>query len=190
MDYIELTCVVEPAEPFSEIIIARLAELGFDMFDETEDGFKAYIQKDDFPLHYAVAFEDLEAKVKCSEKHIPYTNWNAVWESNFEPVVVDDFVAIRADFHKPIAVVEYELVITPKMSFGTGHHATTAMMIGMMETIDLTGKNIFDFGTGTGVLAILAEKCGHKALYLSGGGVAASSIVATPSEAKQLRDQY
>ena len=92
------------------------------------------------------------------------TNWNAVWESNFQPVLVDDFVAVRADFHESIAGVKHEVIITPKMSFGTGHHATTHMMIQQMQAIDFTSKAVFDFGTGTGILAILAEKLGAAAI--------------------------
>ena len=94
------------------------------------------------------------------ETLIPEANWNQVWESNFDPVIVDDFVAIRADFHEPVKGVSLEIIITPKMSFGTGHHATTYMMIEQMRELDFTGKSVFDFGTGTGVLAILAEKLG------------------------------
>lgn len=87
-------------------------------------------------------------------------NWNQQWESNLNPVIINNFVAIRPSFHKPIKNVEHELIITPKMSFGTGHHATTFLMIELMEKIDFNGKTVVDFGTGTGVLAILAEKCG------------------------------
>ncbi|RYD96899.1 MAG: 50S ribosomal protein L11 methyltransferase [Sphingobacteriales bacterium] len=87
-------------------------------------------------------------------------NWNAEWEKNFPPVVVNDFVAVRAHFHEPIPGVRHELLITPKMSFGTGHHATTWQMMQAMESLDFNGKRVFDFGTGTGVLAILAEKLG------------------------------
>jgi ribosomal protein L11 methyltransferase len=95
---------------------------------------------------------------------IPEQNWNAVWESNFEPVVVDDFCAIRADFHQPIKNVQHEIIITPKMSFGTGHHATTYMMIEQMSNINFTKKRVFDFGTGTGILAILAQKLGAASI--------------------------
>jgi ribosomal protein L11 methyltransferase len=98
---------------------------------------------------------------------IPEQNWNAVWESNFEPVVVDDFCAVRADFHQPIKNVQHEIIITPKMSFGTGHHATTYMMIEQMSNIDFTKKRVFDFGTGTGILAILAQKLGAASITAS-----------------------
>ena len=97
-----------------------------------------------------------------SETTIEETNWNQLWESSFEPVVVDDFVAVRADFHKTMKDVKHEIIITPKMSFGTGHHATTYMMLQQMRKVDFKDKVVFDFGTGTGVLAILAEKSGAK----------------------------
>ncbi len=99
-------------------------------------------------------------KLSYLEEQIPSQNWNEVWESNFQPVIVEDFVAIRAGFHPPIETVQHEIVITPKMSFGTGHHATTYMMMRQMRDIDFAGKSVFDFGTGTGVLAILSEKLG------------------------------
>ncbi len=101
-------------------------------------------------------------QLSFSKTIIEETNWNQVWESNFDPVIVDDFVAVRAHFHEPIKNVQHEIVITPKMSFGTGHHATTYMMMQQMRELDFAGKNVFDFGTGTGVLAILAEKLGAQ----------------------------
>ena len=96
--------------------------------------------------------------VSFNKKTIPQQNWNAVWESNFQPVIVENFVGIRAHFHSTIQNVQHEIIITPKMSFGTGHHATTYMMMQLMQTIDFNNKSVFDFGTGTGILAILAEK--------------------------------
>ncbi len=110
----------------------------------------------------AAALESLLAdwRLSCQQEKIPKTNWNEEWEKNFPPVVVDGFCGVRAFFHEPAAGVEYDLVITPKMSFGTGHHATTYMMLGAMRTLDIAGRNVLDFGTGTGVLAILAEKLG------------------------------
>lgn len=142
-----------------ELAIALLSEAGCHGFEEEGDVLKAFAEE---------AVLSAEAiKVIAEENNISYSlstvkeqNWNSVWESQFEPVVVDDFAAIRASFHEPVAGVEHEIVITPKMSFGTGHHATTYMMIQEMAKLDFTGKRVFDFGTGTGVLAILAEKMG------------------------------
>lgn len=143
----------------SDILIAELSIIGFNGFEENENTLKAFIPSADFD---EAAVEKIAEKnaVTFTKSDIEETNWNAVWEANFQPVVVDDFVGIRADFHEPIKGVEYEIVITPKMSFGTGHHATTYMMIQQMRKIDFRNKNVFDFGTGTGILAILAEKLG------------------------------
>jgi ribosomal protein L11 methyltransferase len=144
-----------------DILIAELSENGFEGFEETESGLKAFIPIRDYDEN---AIEEIarQQKITFNKTIIEETNWNEVWESNFDPVVVDDFVAIRADFHKPIKGVECEIIVTPKMSFGTGHHATTFMMIEQMRQIDFADKTVFDFGTGTGVLAILAEKLGAK----------------------------
>ncbi len=143
----------------SEILVALLADAGFDSFEESENSLLAFIKEDGFledsleeilkivPVNYAITV-------------VPQQNWNAQWESSFEPIIVNDFVAIRAAFHQPLKNVQYEIIITPKMSFGTGHHATTYMMIEQMEALDFTNKTVVDFGTGTAVLAILAEKMG------------------------------
>jgi len=145
----------------SDVLLAQLSSIGFEGFQEEENSLKAFIP--------SVAFDETLLKEITSANNLSYiqstieaTNWNAVWESNFDPVIVEDFVAIRADFHEPIEGVEHEIVITPKMSFGTGHHATTYMMIQQMRDINFKNKTIFDFGTGTGVLAILAEILGAE----------------------------
>jgi len=145
----------------SSILVAQLTEIGFEGFEETEDSLQAFIPEKDYDES---ELQDLQsiADVQFEKSIVEDEDWNAVWESNFEPVVVDDFVYIRADFHPPKKGFTHELVITPKMSFGTGHHATTYMMIEQMRSIDFIGKTVFDFGTGTGVLAILAEKLGAK----------------------------
>ncbi len=142
------------------MLIAELSTIGFDGFEEGED-LKAFIPSDNFDEAELVGITSAH-KLSFKKTVIEETNWNALWESNFQPVIVDDFVAIRADFHERIKNVEHDILITPKMSFGTGHHATTYMMVQQMREIDLTGKTVLDFGTGTGVLAILAEKRGAK----------------------------
>jgi ribosomal protein L11 methyltransferase len=145
----------------TEILIAQLSAIEFEAFEEEADVLKAFIAKDLF--NEAWLKEVLqEHQLDFSVKLLPVTNWNEEWEKNFEPVVVDDFCAIRASFHQPISNVQYEIVITPKMSFGTGHHATTFMMVKLMREVDLREKYVFDFGTGTGILAILADKLGAK----------------------------
>lgn len=163
MDYIKITFAdLQPEQ--KEILIAQLAEAGYEGFEEKEDNLDAFIAKKDFDtsLLNEISFK---YQTRYSLEKIVETNWNQVWESNFEPVIVDDYVAIRAYFHKPISNVKFEVVITPKMSFGTGHHATTHMMIQLMKDIIFTGKSVLDFGTGTGILAILAEKSGAEKIY-------------------------
>lgn len=140
-------------------LIAELSEIGFSGFEESSQCLKAFIAEADFDSElFLKTIERFELRPELTV--IPETNWNAVWESNFDPVIIDDFVGIRADFHEPINNVIHEIRITPKMSFGTGHHATTHMMMQLMRSIDYNSKSVFDFGTGTGVLAILAEKLG------------------------------
>ena len=146
-----------------EILVAQLAELGFTGFEEEDSGIKAFITSVDFNEVEMKAVTD-NLKVNYSKSIIKEQNWNQLWESNFEPVMVDDFVGIRAEFHLPIRGVEHEIVITPKMSFGTGHHATTFMMVQLMREVDFKGRSVYDFGTGTGILAILAEKLGAKSV--------------------------
>lgn len=143
----------------SDLLVAQLSEIGFDGFEEEANNLKACIPARNFD-EAAVKELMAPANLVYTQTTIEETNWNAAWESSFQPVIVDDFVGIRADFHEPLTGVEHEIIITPKMSFGTGHHATTYMMIQQMREIDFTGKTVFDFGTGTGILTILAEKLG------------------------------
>ncbi len=154
------------SEDIKDILIARLSEAGFEGFEEEErtpaggmGTLHAYIPEDRFD---AVVLEGLLSPwgLTAQQTRIAERNWNEEWEKNFEPVVVDGFCGIRAFFHPPATGVEYDLVITPKMSFGTGHHATTYMMISAMRRLGFNDQAVLDFGTGTGVLAILAEKLG------------------------------
>jgi ribosomal protein L11 methyltransferase len=145
----------------SELLLAQLSDTGFSGFEETEKGLKAFIPVLDYDETVLIEIVK-QQQITFNKTIIEETNWNEVWESNFDPVSVDDFVAVRAEFHQPLKGVEHEIVVTPKMSFGTGHHATTVMMIREMRQIDFSNKTVFDFGTGTGVLAILAEKLGAK----------------------------
>lgn len=158
MNYFEVTIKTSLQEK-QEIIIALLEIIGYEGFEQTDYELKAYIKELDFDE------EELKnnlQQLNCtfSIEKIAQQNWNEVWESNFEPVIIDNFVSIRAHFHQPITTTKYQLLITPKMSFGTGHHATTYSVMKLMEDIDFTNKSVFDFGTGTGILAILAEKLG------------------------------
>ena len=146
-----------------EILIAQLSEIGFDGFEEGTNELAAFIPEKDFnETNFNEIISDTHAQT--SRVVVPPTNWNEEWEKNFDPVVVDRFCAVRAHFHAPVMAVEHEIIITPKMSFGTGHHATTYMMIDFMQYMDLAGEKVLDFGTGTGILAILAEQCGATAI--------------------------
>jgi len=151
--------VTIPTVDFQEVLIALLGEMGYEGFEQEDEQLQAFIGEAAFDE--AALKELLEAHgLRYSLQRIEERNWNAEWEANFQPVVVDDFCAIRAHFHPPMPEVEHELIITPKMSFGTGHHATTYMMLQAMRTLDWRGRRVLDFGTGTGVLAILAERLG------------------------------
>jgi ribosomal protein L11 methyltransferase len=146
-----------------DIMIAELTDLGFDGFEETETGLLSYIALDRFDDELISGLEELVNRYGTTYKRVAIDkqNWNALWESNFEPVLVDDFVGVRANFHAPFnGQVEHDIIITPKMSFGTGHHGTTYSVMQLMRGIDFTNKSVFDFGTGTGLLAILAHKLG------------------------------
>lgn len=145
----------------SDLLIALLSEQGFTGFEENENSLHAFIPADAFNSEMLKQLV-VEWQLSWSSKTIEETNWNQLWESSFQPVQVDDFVAIRADFHVPVASVMHELVITPKMSFGTGHHATTFLMIRHMRAISWQHTHVLDFGTGTGVLAILAHRLGAE----------------------------
>jgi ribosomal protein L11 methyltransferase len=160
MIYLELSCSFEELDPWRDIIISNLADQGFESFEENEKGFKAYCQKDLYNASLTEALlKDFSLQIDFQTREIQEENWNAAWESSFDPILVDDWCLIRAPFHES-KEVEQELVIEPKMSFGTGHHQTTFMMVQWMKELNLKGENILDMGTGTAVLAVLAEKLG------------------------------
>ena len=155
MEYREVTLKVDDQNS-KDVLIAILAEEGYEGFEERANELAAYV-----PLS-AFSVERLEEvltpfQIGYSVESILKTNWNKQWEENFQPVIVDDFCTVRADFHDLDIATEHEIVITPKMSFGTGHHATTQLMIRAMRTLNFEGKVVLDFGTGTGILAILSE---------------------------------
>lgn len=151
------------AEGQIDQLVAFLADMGYDGFEEDENSLKTFITQEKFDNSNLEEVLNL-LPVTYSKSIVEEENWNAQWESSFQPIIVGDFVGIRADFHQPIPQVQHEIIITPKMSFGTGHHATTFMMIEQMQSIDFTNKTVVDFGTGTAVLAILAEKMGASAI--------------------------
>lgn len=144
-----------------EILIAELSEINFEAFEENENSLSAFIKEECFnenDLKEIILAND----VSYTKSIIVNTNWNAKWESEFEPIIIDNFVSVRANFHKPIKNVKHEIIITPKMSFGTGHHATTYLMLQQMQNINFSNKTVLDFGTGTGILAIMAKKLGAQ----------------------------
>lgn len=162
--YIGYEFKVKPLEPGVEILIAELGYAGFESFVETDEGVMAYIQKDEWSdaiLEDIQILSSDEFQISYSFNDIEQVNWNAEWEKNFNPIIVDGECSVRAPFHeKPDTA--YDIIIEPKMSFGTGHHETTHMMIQHILKTDLQNKSVLDMGCGTGVLAILAEMKGAK----------------------------
>ncbi len=156
-------CYEIEADPsLREIVLAFLGELPFDTFEETEGGLRAYLPENSEAEEVESELGNIAAKLSFSFSRtlIPAQNWNAVWESNFTPIRVGDLCGVRADFHEPLPGVKYEIVISPRMAFGTGHHATTYMMMEMMGQEHFEGAKVLDYGCGTGILAILADKMG------------------------------
>ncbi len=162
--YIQLVFTLNPVQPTSEILIAELGQIGFESFVELDNGLEAYIPKTDWDevfLKQVDILENTKYNITYTINSIPPKNWNEVWESDFNPIIVGDNCVVRANFHKPVDV-KYDLVITPKMSFGTGHHQTTYMMLQYLLDSDLENKTVLDMGCGTGILAVLAEKRGAR----------------------------
>ena len=163
MDYVQvsITCL----EEYREILIAELAAIGFDSFLETDSGLEAYVPQDLFDrdsFDEVIATYREPASLTVAEGIVPKVNWNEEWEKNYDPIEVDRLVYVRASFHAPQPGFQYEIVINPKMSFGTGHHATTFQLLSMQGKIDHQGKRVLDVGSGTGILAIMAHLLGAK----------------------------
>ncbi len=161
-NYIEYTFTVSPLQPATDILIAQLGEVGFESFVETEVGALAYIKKEDWSDDILSTIQILtnpKFSIDYEVVEIEQENWNATWEQNFNPIQVGDACVVRAPFHEKPDVT-YDIVIEPKMSFGTGHHETTYMMMQHILNHDFSGKSVLDMGSGTGVLAILAAMKG------------------------------
>ncbi|WP_289644438.1 50S ribosomal protein L11 methyltransferase [Maribacter aestuarii] len=160
--YIEYRFEVSPMEPGGDILIAQLGEIGFESFVQEDEHILAYIQKEDWSID---SIEDVQLlnnpifEIAYRFKEIEQENWNAAWEKNFQPIIVDNTCKIRAPFHEK-GDEKYDIVIEPKMSFGTGHHETTHMMLQHILELDLKDKSVLDMGCGTGVLAILSAMRG------------------------------
>lgn len=168
MQYIQVTFTFSGIEEYQkDLLISELAEAGFNTFEDTESGFAAFIDFDDYNQNklseVLLQFED-EFIYNYTVTEIAAQNWNEEWEKNFEPLIISDECYIRATFHEPQPQYRYEIVIDPKMAFGTGHHQTTTMMMQYILSSDLEGKKVLDMGCGTGILAILASKKGAKSL--------------------------
>lgn len=163
MNYIELNVSVEPKEEGSDVLIAGLAELNFESFVESPAGFLAYIPEDQYQKELVEQFFQEFSEVfliRYESKTIVQQNWNKEWESSFQPIEVDGKCLIRAPFHEAQAGFDLDIIIEPKMSFGTGHHHTTQLMIRRLLGMDLQKRSLLDMGCGTGVLAIVAAKMG------------------------------
>lgn len=160
MNYLQYSFQTNPENV--DLLIAFLSDSPFDTFEETPEGFQAFAPASASESDIEALLTDLGIQFDFSwEKNlIEGQNWNELWESNFQPVIVDDYCAVRADFHEPIPGKKWELVINPKMAFGTGHHETTWQCIAAIEHLPMKGANILDYGCGTGILAILAAKEG------------------------------
>ena len=162
--YIAYDFNVSPKEPATEMLIAQLGYVGFESFVEQDNGVTAYIQKQEWNskiLDDVFLLHSNEFNITFEHNEIAQTNWNEEWEKNFNPIQVDDLVSIRAPFHTNPSL-QFDIVIEPKMSFGTGHHETTHMMVQHLLALDLDTKKVLDMGCGTGILAIFAEMKGAK----------------------------
>ena len=165
MNYFEVEITINPySSEISEIIVAELSEVGFESFVDIENGLQAYIQEKLFDNEILKAILEAEKyatyKIGFSIKNIPAQNWNALWESNFDPMFISDQIVVKAPFHNIHGSFKYEILIEPKMSFGTGHHETTSLVMELMLGMNFADKTVLDMGCGTGILAILASKMG------------------------------
>lgn len=147
-----------------EVLMAQLLDLGFEAFEEKDRALDGYLKTHLKSPGLLQQVQDLAHQFNCqwSERELEEENWNAQWEASFHPVQVGDFCGIRADFHPNFERVTHSITINPKMAFGTGHHETTHLVIEMMKDLPLSGKRVFDYGCGTGILAILASKMGAE----------------------------
>ncbi|MDR1679238.1 MAG: 50S ribosomal protein L11 methyltransferase [Prevotellaceae bacterium] len=165
MDYEEVLFAVQPAEDFvCDVLSAELGEIGFESFVATGNGVQAFCPADLFSeekLQALLAEFPLEAKISYTITPVKAQNWNEEWEKHyFEPIVIGEDCVIRSSFHKQVPAARYDILIDPRMSFGTGHHETTSLMLAAMLKLDLRGKSLLDMGCGTAVLAILAAMKG------------------------------
>ena len=167
MEYSEVDIKLKQVNPFKDVLVAKLNEINFESFSEDNSGLKAYVPTELLDID---AMNDIFSEISdftelsFSIKKIQEKNWNENWEKNYSPVFINNNCVIRADFHQEFTDIEYQIVINPKMSFGTGHHETTSLIMNEMFNIDCNNKSVLDMGCGTGILSILASKLGAKQL--------------------------
>ncbi|MBL7830431.1 MAG: 50S ribosomal protein L11 methyltransferase [Saprospiraceae bacterium] len=181
-DYV---CIkIECTPDIQEILMAIIDDPVIEVYEETEDALLCFLPKHELtPAKLSEINEQVESFNLSTEiTSIPYVNWNETWEKNFHPIKIEDFVGIRAEFHPKFNDVEFDLVINPKMSFGTGHHETTSQMISLMKNKEWYGQNVLDYGCGTGILGILASKLGAKSV--KGNDITEESIINTIENCK------
>jgi ribosomal protein L11 methyltransferase len=168
MNYIEYTITIKPfSSEVSEIVVACLAEIGFESFVDTDSGLLAYVPENNHrpeEIKSVLKNVSVNSSLSYTMQSIEQQNWNAIWESNFEPIFIDGKIAVVAPFHEVREAYQYKILIEPKMSFGTGHHETTSLVMSQMLEMDWESKNILDMGSGTGILAILAKMLGANSI--------------------------
>jgi ribosomal protein L11 methyltransferase len=167
-NYTEYAFTIDPINPWQEILLAELAQFDFDSFEETPDGLKAYLpERLDQPelLSNLWLLNHSEVSIHYAKSVILPINWNKEWEENFKPILVENQCYVRAEFHPHQPNFAYEIVIQPKMSFGTGHHETTYLMLAFLLSLEVKNKTVMDMGCGTGILAILAKMKGAAKTY-------------------------
>lgn len=163
MKYTEYQFIVKPLDPWKDILIAYLAELPFESFIDTEDGFLTYVKTDqdnEEQVKKLPILSSSDVQIIYKRKNVPDINWNEEWEKNFSPINIENKIYLHANFHSKKDTIPYQILIQPKMSFGTGHHETTYNMLHAMLSMDFQGKSVLDMGCGTGVLAIFAKMKG------------------------------
>lgn len=169
MNYTELNLHLNPLELFGEMLTYQLGEVGFEMFEDTPQGFKAYIQtanfNNDAVLEIIEGIKELNCEVSYTIQDIPWQNWNAEWEKNYQPEIIGNKIYVRAEFHEANPSYPYEIIVQPRMAFGTGHHPTTSQVMEAMLDIDFKNKSLLDMGCGTGILAILGMQLGASSAY-------------------------
>ena len=169
MNYTELNLQLNPLDLFAEMLTYQLGEVGFEMFEDTPQGFKAYIQTANFNQDAVIeiieGIKELNCEVSYTIQDIPWQNWNAEWEKNYQPEIIGNKIYVRAEFHEANPSYPHEIIVQPRMAFGTGHHPTTSQVMEAMLDIDFKNKSLLDMGCGTGILAILGMQLGASSAY-------------------------